>query len=90
MELVKFRKSGLKAGEILYWVLWVEVKFVCLSREVENSEDFRGEKEFEDEEEKVAMMEMMKRFKNLKTIVTELKRRKTNCREIDYMLITEK
>lgn len=61
-----------------------------MSREVENSEDFRGEKEFEDEEEKVAMMEMMKRFKNLKTTVTELKRRKTNCSEIDYMLITGK
>lgn len=61
---------------------------VSLSREVENSEDFRSEKEFKDKEEKVAMM---KRFKNLRTVVTELKRRKqSNCREIDYMLVTGK
>lgn len=73
------------------WVLWIELKLFCFSREVENSEDFRNEEESEDGEEKVAMMTMMKGYKNVKKIVTELKRRKlTNCREIYYILITSK
>lgn len=63
---------------------------VGLSREAQNSEDFINEEKFEDEE-KVAMMELIKEYEKVKTVVTELKRRKqTNCWEIVYILITAK
>lgn len=73
------------------WVLWIELKLVGLSREAQNSEDFINEEKFEDGKEKVAMMKLIKEYEKVKTVVTELKRRKqTNCWEIVYILITAK